>query len=277
MAVNPEAKSNINPITLVAGEDETEFMVSVTNSGTNGVFEPLTDLEIEPGQTLAVLVQGQQFNECVVANFDQLKALYGEDELEVISGVVGGEEWPVVVAGQGCTMTETGVDGYRRVEWDGVYQNFSPLSPALAKPGLYVFNEPMIYDDIDFVITVKRPDVSSDDVIMIGISDYPVGNFDNEALVAFAVLPGGECVLMSNAPMASDIQLGVIPLGEEIQLRCTGGQLTATSTTIGNDVEAPPSSIVNNGSGKTIFLMSFSETTPNPVEFKISEPEEPEE
>lgn len=272
MAVNPEAKSNINPITLVAGEDETEFMVSVTNSGTNGVFEPLTDLEVEPGQTLAVLVQGQQFNDCVVANFDQLKALYGSDELEVISGVVGGEEWPVVVASVGCSLGEMGAGGFRRAEWDETYQSVSPLNQVVEKPGFFVFTDTLTFSS-DYVITVKRPAVSGDDVIMIGMSDYPVGNFDSEALVAFAVLPGGSCALVSNTPFASDVQLGVIPLGEEIQLRCTSGQLTATSTTIGSDVEAPESSILDNGNAKTLFVMSFSETTPNPVEFKISEPE----
>lgn len=84
MAVNPLAKSNINPITVAMGETEVEKNIAITNNGPFDMYEPLTKTSVAAGATETVLVQGDDFRADVLDNLSQIEALADFDLLGVV-------------------------------------------------------------------------------------------------------------------------------------------------------------------------------------------------
>jgi hypothetical protein len=84
VALNPDAKNNLNPLTIALGENEVEKTVTITNNGPYHVFEPLTQTELESGESAMVLVQGDIFRAGVVANLAGIEALADADLLGVV-------------------------------------------------------------------------------------------------------------------------------------------------------------------------------------------------
>lgn len=93
MAVNPLAKSNINPITVAMGETEVEKNIAITNNGPFDMFEPLTKTSVAAGATETVLVQGDNFRAEVLANLEDKVLLDGYDSLSIIVSNPENDVW----------------------------------------------------------------------------------------------------------------------------------------------------------------------------------------
>lgn len=168
MAVNPLAKSNINPITVAMGETEVEKNIAITNNGPFDMYEPLTKTSVAAGATETVLVQGDDFRAEVLANLDDKVLFDGFDSLSIIVSNPENDAWSNVLL---SNASDAGVDA-AEVTFTG-----------LGSGGKASFNNGKAAGKWALNMTVSGMDTAGGDTINVGFLAATADSSDLSAAV----------------------------------------------------------------------------------------------